>query len=115
MMHELGIAQAALQQTLEQARRAGATRVARIVLRVGALSGVDGEALRFAFTSILPGTAADGAALEIEPVPAVARCPDCQREFNPDADFIFTCPSCQRLCTALTQGRELELTRLEID
>jgi hydrogenase nickel incorporation protein HypA/HybF len=113
-MHELGIAEAALRVALEEARIAGAARVARIVLRVGAFSGVDAEALRFAFVAILPGTAAEGAALEIEPVAAVACCPDCQCDFSPGEDFLFECPGCGRISTAIKQGRELELTRLEV-
>jgi hydrogenase nickel incorporation protein HypA/HybF len=113
-MHELGIAAAALQQTLEQAASAGASRVARIVLRVGVFSGVDPEALRFAFAAILPGTAAEGAVVEIDPVAAVAHCAGCQRDFSPDADRLFECPVCGRIGAAITQGRELELTRLEV-
>jgi hydrogenase nickel incorporation protein HypA/HybF len=113
-MHELSIASAALQQALEQTRRAGAARVARIVLRVGAISGVDVEALRFAFTAILPGTAAEGALLDIEPVAAIATCPECRSDFSAGADFLFACPACGRLSTAIKQGRELDLTRLEV-
>lgn len=114
-MHELGIASAALEQTLAQLRLAGGTRVARIQLRVGALSGVDAEALRFAFTAILPGTPAAAAVVEVDPVAAVACCPACQREFIPGDDLLFECPACGRPTTALTHGRELELTRLVIE
>lgn len=114
-MHELGIAEAALQQALEHSRRAGGSRVARIVLRVGELSGVDPEALRFAFAALQPGTAAEAAVLEIDAVHAVVRCQDCAREFRPGDPFAFACPSCQRICTEVARGRELELTSLEIE
>jgi hydrogenase nickel incorporation protein HypA/HybF len=113
-MHELGIAESALRTALAEAQLAGAARVARIGVRVGAFSGVDAEALRFAFTAILPGTAAEGAALDIDPVAAVAHCPDCRLDFSPDADYLFECPKCGRVSTAIKQGRELELTRLEV-
>lgn len=114
-MHELGIAEAALQQTLEHARGAGATQVGRIGLRVGEWSGVDADALEFALRAILPGTMAAGAAIEIERVAAAAYCPECTRDFEPGEDFLFTCPSCQRTCPTLVRGRELALTRLEIE
>ncbi len=113
-VHELSIATSALQQTLEAAHEAGASRVARIVLRVGAISGVEVEALRFAFSAILPGTAAEGAELEICPVAARAHCASCQADFAPGSDLLFECPTCGRLSATITQGRELELTRLEI-
>lgn len=114
-MHELGIAEAALQQTLEHARGAGATRVTRIVLRVGEWSGVDADALEFALRAILPGTLAAGAGIEIERMAAAVRCPECARDFEPGPDPLFTCPSCQRPCTTVVRGRELALTRLEIE
>jgi hydrogenase nickel incorporation protein HypA/HybF len=113
-MHELGIAESALNVALTQATAAGATRVLGIVIRVGALSGVDPEALRFAFTAILPGTLAEGAELQIDSVPAMAYCPDCQQDFVPDTNHFFECPTCGRLSATVKQGRELDLVRLEI-
>ena len=113
-MHELGIAESALELALTQAHSAGASRVLRIVIRVGALSGVDAEALRFAFTVILPGTAAEGATLQIDPVAAIAYCPACQKDFSPDTDHFFECPTCGQLCATIKQGRELDLIRLEM-
>lgn len=113
-MHELGIATQALEQALEQARRAGASQVLRIELRVGVLSGVDPEALRFAFEAILPGTAAAGAEVAIDRVGAVAHCPACGRDFEAGDDFICECPACGRASANFKQGRELELARLEV-
>ena len=113
-MHELGIAESALQVALTRATAAGATRVLGMVIRVGALSGVDPEALRFAFTAILPGTAAAGATLQIDSVAALAYCPDCQQDFVPDTNHFFECPTCGRLSATVKQGRELDLVRLEI-
>ena len=113
-MHELGIATAALEQALAQARLAGAQQVLRIGLRVGVLSGVNADALQFAFEAILPGTAADGAVIEIESVTAVAHCAGCGRDFIADPDDLGACPVCARPSTDFKQGRELELTRLEV-
>jgi hydrogenase nickel incorporation protein HypA/HybF len=113
-MHELGIAESALQVALDRARTEGASRVLRMVIRVGALSGVDPEALRFAFAAILPGTPAEGADLQIDAVAALAHCPDCQKDFVPDTNHFFECPACGRLCAAVKQGRELDLVRLEM-
>ncbi|MBI5382003.1 MAG: hydrogenase maturation nickel metallochaperone HypA [Opitutae bacterium] len=113
-MHEFGIAQAALQQVAAQAQQAGATRVHRIVLRIGALSGVDPEALRFALEVAIPESSAAGAEFEIETVPARARCQQCEREFEPKTGLFFECPHCQALGGTLTQGKEMHLVRLEI-
>jgi hydrogenase nickel incorporation protein HypA/HybF len=114
VMHEVGIMESAIAAVLEQARKHGARQVHRIVLRVGSLSGVEPEALRFAFDIVAKDTPADGAVLVIDTVPARARCPDCDLEFEAAAGFVFSCPRCTRLCSDLRQGRELELSQIEM-
>jgi hydrogenase nickel incorporation protein HypA/HybF len=113
-MHEMGIMESAIEAVLAQARSHDATQVHQVVLRIGALSGVEPEALRLAFDAVVRGTPADGADLEIETVPARGRCPDCDLEFAVKEDFIFTCPRCARVSDELVQGRELELSRIEV-
>lgn len=113
-MHELGIMQSALAAVLDQARTHQAARVNRIVLRIGRLAGVDPEALAFAFDVVAKDTLASGATLEIDAVPGRARCAHCSEVFQVDAGWIFACPRCSRLSGDLTQGRELELSRIEM-
>jgi hydrogenase nickel incorporation protein HypA/HybF len=113
-MHELSIMQSALTTALEQARQAGAGRVHAIRLRVGALSGVVPEALEFAFQALVPGTAAEAAALTIENIPARFWCGSCSREFQAD-NLWAQCPGCHQASAELRAGRELELASLEIE
>ena len=58
------------------------TPIARINLRIGKLSAVVPESLRFCFEVATRGTAAEGADLSIEEVPVVARCTDCEGELS---------------------------------
>jgi len=113
-MHELSIMDSALNLALEQARQAGAQRVHALRLRVGAVSGVVADSLRFAFDALAEGTLAEGAQLVIENVPARFWCPKCRNEFEP-ADFRPRCPACGQTSNELRAGRELELASLEID
>ena len=113
-MHELSIMQSALSLALDQARQAGAVRVHKIRLRIGALSGVVPDALEFAFEALVPGTLAEGAKLAIEHVPARFWCATCTREFQSD-DMFAECPDCHGLSGELRAGREMELASLEID
>jgi hydrogenase nickel incorporation protein HypA/HybF len=113
-MHEVGIMESTLDVVRRQAEQHRASRVHRIVLRIGALSGVEPEALRFAFDAVTRGTLADGAELAIEAVPARAHCAACARDFAAGPGFIFACPDCGQLSGDLRQGRELELVRLEM-
>jgi hydrogenase nickel incorporation protein HypA/HybF len=111
-MHEAGIAQAALGHIVEQSRIHGRGRATRVVLRIGALSGVDPEALRFALEAILPDSPVAGACVEFELVSALARCPVCRTEFQPGAS-LFECPACKALGATVVQGRELDLVRID--
>ena len=114
IMHELGIMESALTLVQRYAVEKRANRVERVVLRIGTLSGVDPESLRFAFDVVSRGTVAEGATLEIESVSAAVYCRACQKEFaGKDRGFIFTCPDCGDLCGEIRRGREIELGRLE--
>jgi len=80
-MHEFSIMESALATAAQKTRAAGATQIHRLKLRVGQLSGVVPEALRFAFAALKTGSPAAAAELEIEEVPAVGWCADCAAEF----------------------------------
>lgn len=113
-MHELSIMESALNLALEQARKAGASRVHQIRLRIGSLSGVVPDALEFAFEALTPGTAAEGGRLTIEEVPARFWCRACDREFEAD-DLMSECPRCHEPSGDLRAGRELEVASLEVE
>jgi hydrogenase nickel incorporation protein HypA/HybF len=104
----------ALNMALDQARKAGASRVLVIRLRIGALSGVVPEALEFAFEALRPHTMASEAQLAIEHVPARYWCATCNREFQSDTMYA-DCPDCREPSGNLRAGREMELASLEIE
>ena len=116
-MHELAL-MAELQGLAEAAlRREGAVRIHRLQLRLGSLSGVDGEALRLAFAVLVSqaptGSPWRGAVLDLETIQARCFCSDCRQPFSP-SDVIHACPRCGQLARRLLAGRELELTSLEV-
>jgi len=112
-MHEVGIIESALDVIRREARTHHATRVTRVVMRVGTIAGVDVEALRFAFEACTPDSIAAGAALEIESIPARSHCTACAADFTIESGFIFQCPRCSAFSGEIKSGKELELTRLE--
>lgn len=112
-MHEVSLIESTLDLALNYAKEQGASQIHRIKLRVGALSGVIPEALNFAFEVVAKGTIAENSHLEIETVPVIVHCPNCQIDFAP-SDLIYDCPRCQQLCYDVRQGKELELASLEI-
>jgi hydrogenase nickel incorporation protein HypA/HybF len=112
-MHELSIALSMIEQIEEQAARHSGT-VRSVQVKIGALSGVDCDALSFAWEIAREGTDFAGAKLEIERVPLLVRCSQCGATHSPDA-FEILCPTCVTPDQDILAGRELELTSLEID
>lgn len=98
----------------DAAKSAGTGRVVKLCLRVGSLSGVVPDALRFAFEALRENTLAAGATLEIATVPAVCWCAACQAEFE-CADFFVECPRCHNFSGELRRGRELEIAAVEVE
>lgn len=111
-MHELSIALSMIERIEEVAERHGG-RVESIYVRVGILSGVDVQALRFAYEMASEGTTLAGCRLEIEPVPLVVYCPQCATTHKPDPQHIL-CPRCVTQEQQILEGRELEVRALEI-
>ena len=111
-MHEVSIMTEALRMAVIAAKSAGASRVLKLRLRIGSLSGVVPESLRFAFDVVCHGTMAEGATLEIEMVQAACWCGTCQAEFE-CADFFNECSRCHNPSGELRRGRELEIASVE--
>ncbi len=111
-MHEVSIMTEALRMAMDAAKSAGATRVLKLRLRIGTLSGVVPEALRFAFDVVVQGTMAEGATLEIETVRAACWCATCQAEFECE-NFFNECPRCHDVSGELRRGREMEIADVE--
>lgn len=112
-MHELSLMQSLCEQVVGEVQRHQAERVMSIHLRVGALAGVDPQALRFAAEVVFANTCAQGAQLVIEAVPATFWCGSCRQAFE-TGDGIGLCPACASISAKLLRGRELILTSLEL-
>jgi hydrogenase nickel incorporation protein HypA/HybF len=101
-MHELSITQSVVDAVTE---RTGSAAVVSVRLRVGRLSGVVPDAMRFCFDLVTAGTPLDGAALEIEQTEGRARCRACAAEFVlPDPILLCDCGSAD---VDVLAGREL--------
>jgi len=112
-MHELSICLALLDQVQSVAREHSATRVERIVLRIGPLSGVEAPLLENAYPLAAAGTIAENAQLNIEVAPVVIRCRDCSAESEVAPNRLI-CGSCGGFRTNLVSGDELLLAHLEL-
>lgn len=114
-MHELSIAMSMVEMAAEEAERRGGVRVHAIHLKLGDLSGVVKEALRFSYTVACEGTLLEGSQLVIEEVPVVVYCPVCDAETALASVQQFCCAACHAPTSQVVQGKELEVTALEIE
>jgi len=113
-MHELSLVASVFEVLEEEARKHGARRVVRVVLRVGVMSGVVPELLESAFETYKIGTIAETARLEIVSVPVRLRCPDCGGEaVREDADF--SCAACGSRRVEIVEGRDLVVGTIELE
>ena len=112
-MHELSLTQSILQIANDEAARSGATQIKAIHLKVGALTGVQTEAIQFYLDTLSKGTVAEGVKLEAEHVPVGATCGECGRFFIVE-DYDLTCPDCGAMAK-ITQGKELSVVSLEVE
>ncbi|MEO5344845.1 MAG: hydrogenase maturation nickel metallochaperone HypA [Magnetococcus sp. YQC-9] len=114
-MHELSIALALVEQVRRIAEKESATRIVSIRLRVGALSGVDAEALSFCFPMAARESMAEGAQLIIDSEPLRWLCLACQQLFtldNNQPDQL--CPHCGAPDHHLTGSDDLILESVEM-
>ncbi len=112
-MHELSIAMQIVESVTEAVRDQGDARVLGVNLRVGAMSGVIPDALRFAWDQAISGSRVEGAALHIEEVSAAVWCPACEAEVEIPG-FRMKCPVCGGPTPRLVRGKELDLLSLEL-
>jgi len=114
-MHELSIAQSLIELASEAAARDGCERVTRLLVRLGAMSGVVREALEFSFELAAEETPCAGATLEIEEIKVTVFCPSCDERKTLDDGYLFCCPTCCSPTPQILTGRELELVSVEVD
>src|SRR5689334_4100828 len=112
-MHELSIALNIVDRALEESRARGNARVEAVFLRIGLLSGVDVDALRFAFGIACEEPQVSGCRLEISQVPVSMDCPNCGAERRTVSVQQLCCSECGTPALELVHGRELELHAME--
>jgi len=94
--------------------RGGGGKVTLVHLRIGEMSGVCEESLRFAFQVLNAGTVCEGAGLGIERVPIRVTCRRCGAEYHPE-EFTFVCRECGSPKLNIDSGREMEIDYILTD
>jgi len=88
--------------------------VLAVGVKIGELSGVESEPLRFCFDALVQDTDLAPLALESERLPWRNRCCQCAQEFAVE-EYRTECPRCGSAETEMASGRELEFAYMEIE
>ncbi len=112
-MHELSIARDIFEIVGEEMVKCGAKELRSLKVRIGELTAVDPEALRFAFDSCTTNTPMQGATFIIEEVALTGKCGECATEF-PIIDFGNRCPHCSCASVERVTGAELDIISMEV-
>lgn len=108
-MHELAITESVVEAVRDHV---DGRSVVAVHLRVGKLSGVVPDAMRFCFDLATAGTSLEGARLEIDEPSGAAHCRECGRDFAID-DLILLC-ACGSADVEVTAGRDLTVASVEV-
>lgn len=113
-VHEMSLAEGVRGIVEDAAAAQGFARVKVVVLEIGALAAVEEAALRFCLEVVLRDSVADGARIEVVPLPGSGWCMQCahavalQRLYDP-------CPTCGGYRVQTTGGTEMRVRELEVE
>lgn len=113
-MHEQSIVESLLSLAIENAEKAKASKILRIYVVVGELSGVVEESVNFYFSLLSRDTIAAQASLFFMRIPAQLRCRNCNTVFVPE-NLNFHCPNCKEQQIEIIGGRELYIDSMEVE
>lgn len=111
-MHEYSIVASLIDRVQHEAALHGGSRVHRLHVKIGELSGVEVDLLKTAFDTFRERTICDGAELAIDTVAPAWACPACDRSLEPGA--ILRCDDCGKPAR-MVQGDEIILERIEME
>jgi hydrogenase nickel incorporation protein HypA/HybF len=112
-VHELSIAQSLVKLAAEQAAVHGAVRIIALDVVLGALSGLEPDALSFCFPVAARQTPCEGAELRLTVSAARGRCAQCGASAEV-RDLLEPCARCGSWPLAVEGGDEMRLRSLEV-
>jgi len=113
-MHEMSITLSMMEIVREHMAKNGVGRLKRLRIRVGEFTAVEPHAVRFCFEACVKGTSMEGAVLDIEDVPLMGKCVECNEEFCMEY-LLQPCPKCDGVAVTRTTGSELDIVSMEAE
>ena len=115
-MHEVAIAMGMVDELLRIGRENKAKRITAVSLRIGKMSGIVTDSLKFAFDAVkLEHPELLTAEVTINEVPLIYECNDCDKSFEADNFHFPACPECDSYNLTLISGEEQDIENIELE
>ena len=113
-MHEYSIVQSLIESCEEHAKTNNASKVTKVVVKIGVMSGVEPALLKTAFDTFKEKTICEEAEFVINIQKVLVKCRECMQE-NLLAKLEYRCPSCNGSDLEILDGEDMYLMQLELD
>jgi len=113
-MHEYSIVQSLLDQCEDNAKANNATKVTKVVVKIGVMSGVEPDLLKTAFDTFKEATMCKSCEYIQNLQPIVIKCHKCNKESTLSKNE-YCCPNCESIELDVIDGEDLILMQLELE
>lgn len=113
-MHEYSIVQALLEQCESHAKANSATRITKVVTKIGKLSGVEPHLLQTAFETFKEKSVCDGAEFVMDLQDLKLHCNRCHKE-SEHSEVRYQCLHCESTDVTVIDGEDMYLMSLEME
>ena len=115
-MHEVSIALGMVEELKRIARENNSKKITLIKLKIGKMSGIVTDSLKFAFDAIkTEHPLLLSAEIIINEVPLVYKCNDCNKAFETDDIYFPFCSECKSYNLELISGEEQHIENVEME
>lgn len=113
-MHELSVTKGILKLCLEEGEKHNVSKINKINIKVGELTGLVPSCISYYFNIIAKGTIAEDTEIILERIPVSIKCQQCEYEGELGKDNYY-CPKCQGNKYKIVKGRDFYLDTMEVD
>ena len=113
-MHEYSVVQALLEQIEGVAEENEASKVTKIVVKIGVMSGIEAHLLEIAFNTFKERTICDSAEFVMHIQPLSIRCNSCN-EISELEKIHYCCQKCGSTDVEVVDGEDMFLMSLEME
>ncbi len=113
-MHEYSIVQSLIDSCQEHVDSNAASKVTKVVVKIGVMSGVEPHLLQEAFELFKEGTVCDGCVFIMNIQKVKIECASCKTTSELDKNE-YSCPVCQSVDIKIIDGEDMFLMQLELE